>query len=69
MVKPTFKVDGMHYDTELLALIVAERLWERYDGTRTITIYEIDHHGEETVYMTLDATSVTEEDNEQLDMF
>jgi hypothetical protein len=69
MITPTFKVEGMHYDTEDQALVVAKRLWERYDGARTITIYTVDHHGEEAVCMTLDAISKTEEDEEQLDMF
>ena len=69
MVKPTFKVDGMHYDTWLQAFIVAQRLYERYDRARTITVYMIDHHGEETPDWVFGAESQTEEDDDQLDMF
>lgn len=69
MVKPTFKVDGMHMDTLAQAETVANRLYERYDYTRSITIYTVDHHGEESVYDILEALNPTEEDTDQPDLF
>jgi hypothetical protein len=69
VVEPTYKVDGMHFDTLPQAKVVADRLWLRYDGLRSIMIYEVDHHGDEYVCETLEAETQPEEDNEQLDMF
>lgn len=70
MVKPTYKVEGMPYDDEITALLVAERIWERYDQRRDIIIYQVDHHGEESVYLTLDATREPEgRDPNTEDMF
>lgn len=70
MVAPTYKVEGIHYDDSMQALIVAERVWERYDRSRDIIIYEVDHHGEESHYMTLPAERETEgRDPNTEDMF
>lgn len=69
MVIPTFKVDGIHVDTLAQAEVLANRLYERYDYTRSITIYSVDHHGEESVYDILEALNEPEEDTEQTDMF
>lgn len=69
MIKLTFKVDGMHFDTWEQAFIVANRLYERYDKMRSITIYSVDHHGAETPDFMLGAENETEEDTEQTDMF
>lgn len=63
MVKPSYQVDGMHFDTLDQADVVAERLFARYDKTRSITIYEVDHHGEKQVHRVLEA----ENDPEDLD--
>ena len=69
MVKPTFKVDGMHFDTWEQAFLVADRLYERYDRMRSITIYSVDHHGAMTSDFVIAAEVKPEEDTEQLDMF
>lgn len=71
MVKPTFKVDGMHFEEWQQAFLVANRLYERYDKTRSIMIYMIDHHGEESVDFTFAAESTLDDEQveEQLELF
>jgi len=69
MVTPTFKVDGMHFDTWEQAFLVANRLYERYDKTRSITIYSVDHHGEAIPDFVIAAEVEPEEDTEQQDLF
>lgn len=70
MVIPTYKVEGIHYDNATQAVIVAERIWGRYDRSRDIIIYEIDHHGDETIFQTLHASRDCEgRDPDTIDMF
>lgn len=68
----TYKVDGMHMDTYDEAMVVATRLYERYDKTRTIKIMAINHfdHGSERVYEVLEAVNEPESrDPDTLEMF
>ena len=69
MTKLTYKVDGIPFDTEAQAKVVADRLYLRYERTRTIVIYAVDHHGETSVIETIEAKDSPNLDEEQLDLF
>lgn len=65
-----FKVEGLGFDTLALAEIVATRLYNRYDKSRSITIYFVDEFGDESVYDILEAINEPESrDPDTLEMF
>lgn len=59
----TFYVDGIRFPTLTQAEIVAERLFNRYDGYRTITI--VNDSGEE--YGRIEATKSEDTDDLTID--
>ena len=66
----TFKVDGLGFDTLALAEVVATRLYNRYDKSRSITIYCVDEFGDESVYDIIEAINEPESrDPDTLEMF
>ena len=69
MVKE-FKVDGMSFPTERQAIIVAKRLFSRYDRSRTVQIMAVDSNGREFVWDTYPAEREPEAgDTDTIEMF
>lgn len=70
MMIQAFKVEGLKFNTEREAIVVAKRIFMRYDKTRTINVIAISADGEEFVWDTYHAEHEPEVgDNNTIEMF
>lgn len=56
-MEESYQVEGIHYDDSTVAAEIALRLFTRYNQSKTILIYGVDHHGEKHVIDTLEAVN------------